>query len=92
MSSVMRKLDFCLFENKGTDQLRSKCEADQRLCFRYTDSKIPLLLISKISSFQPASVTVFPVVGNPEDRFRASRLIFFITLTCPYRFFFSCKM
>ena len=73
----MRKLDFCLFENKGADQLHSKCEADQRLCFRYTDSTIPLLLISKISSFQPASVTVFPVVGNAEDRFRASRLRYF---------------
>ena len=31
-------------ETKGTDQLRSNCEADQRLCFRYTqlwDSTIP---------------------------------------------------
>ena len=26
-------------------------EADQRLCFRYTDSTIPLLLKSEISSF-----------------------------------------
>ena len=34
----MRKPDFCLCENKGADQLRSNCEADQRLCFRYTDS------------------------------------------------------
>ena len=25
----MRKLDFCLCENKGADQLRSICEADQ---------------------------------------------------------------
>ena len=37
-------------ENKGTDQLRSNCEADQSLCFRFTDSKIPLLSKSKISS------------------------------------------
>ena len=28
----------------------SNCEADQRLCFRYSDSTIPLLLIAKISS------------------------------------------
>ena len=27
------KPDFCLGENKGADQLRSNCEADQRLCF-----------------------------------------------------------
>ena len=30
--------------------LRSNCEADQCLCFRYTDSTIPLLSNSKISS------------------------------------------
>ena len=29
----MGKLAFCLCENKGADQLRSNCEADQRLCF-----------------------------------------------------------
>ena len=32
-------------------QRRSNCEADQRLCFRYTDSTITLLSKSKISSF-----------------------------------------
>ena len=35
-------------ENKGADQLRSNCEADQRLCFRYSDSTIPLLPKSEI--------------------------------------------
>ena len=49
-SRIVRKPDFCLCENKGADQLRSNCEADQRLCFRYSDSTIPLLLIAKISS------------------------------------------
>ena len=44
LSRIVGKLDFCLCENKGADQLRSNCEADQRLCFRYTDSAIPLLL------------------------------------------------
>ena len=39
----MRKLDVCLGENKGADQLASNCEADLRLCFRYRDSTIPLL-------------------------------------------------
>ena len=41
------KTGLCLCENKGADQLRSNCEADQRLCFRYSDSTIPLLLIAK---------------------------------------------
>ena len=51
LSRVMRKLDFCLCENKGADQLRCNCEADQSLCFRHMDSKISLLLNSEISMF-----------------------------------------
>ena len=43
MSHVMRKPAFCLCENKGADQLRGNHEADQRLCFRYIYSTIPLL-------------------------------------------------
>ena len=59
LSRVMRKLYFCLYENKGADQLRSDCKADQRLCFRLMDSTIPLLYKSK--NFQPlSSVTVQP--------------------------------
>ena len=51
LSRAVRKPDFCLCENKGADQLRGNREADQRLCFRYSDSTIPLLLKSEISSF-----------------------------------------
>ena len=51
LSRIVRKPDFCLCENKGADQLRGNREADQRLCFRYSDSTIPLLLKSEISSF-----------------------------------------
>ena len=58
MSGIVRKRDYCLCENKGADQLRSNCEADQRLCFRYMDSAISLLLKTEISSLQLASVTV----------------------------------
>ena len=57
MNRVTRKPDFCLCENKGADQLRSNCEADQRLCFRYTDSTLSLLIKSEISSFYAASGT-----------------------------------
>ena len=45
------KPTICIGENKGADQLRSNCEADQRLCFRYSDSTVPLLFKSEISSF-----------------------------------------
>ena len=51
MSRIVRKPDVCLCENKGADQLRGNREADQRLCFRYTDSTNSLLLKSEISSF-----------------------------------------
>ena len=50
ISLVMRKPAFCLCEIKDADQLHSNCAADQRLCFRYTDSRIPLLPQFKISS------------------------------------------
>ena len=50
MSRDVRKPDFCICENKDADQLRGNREADQRLCFRYTDSTIPLLSESEISS------------------------------------------
>ena len=51
MSHLMGKPTICIGENKGADQLRGNCEADQRLCFRYSDSTIPPLLNSKITSF-----------------------------------------
>ena len=50
-SRDVRKPDFCICENKDADQLRGYREADQRLCFRYTDSTIPLLPVHEISSF-----------------------------------------
>ena len=46
----MKKPAFGICECKDTDQLRSNHEADQRLCFHYTDSTIPLLPKSEISS------------------------------------------
>ena len=51
MSRHMGKPTICLGENKDADQLRGNREADQLLCFRYSDSTIPLLINSKISSF-----------------------------------------
>ena len=37
----MGKPTICIGENKDADQLRGNGEADQRLCFRYSDSTIP---------------------------------------------------
>ena len=68
----MRKPDFCICENKGADQLRNNCEADQRLCFHYSDSTILLLFKSEILSIYPISKTgqfVMDLVGNPAVRF-----------------------
>ena len=58
MSHYMGKPTICIGENKGADQLRANREADQRLCFRYSDSTILLLLKSEISSFYLFSVLV----------------------------------
>ena len=57
LSLHMRKPTVCILcigENKGADQLRSNCEAVQRLCFRFMDSTIPQLSKSKISCFCPS--------------------------------------
>ena len=69
----MRKAGLCICENKDADQLRGNREADQRLCFRYTDSTIPLLYIR---NFKPLAILcgctarfVSDLVGNSEDRF-----------------------
>ena len=75
----MRKPDFCICENKDADQLRGYREADQRLCFRYTDSIIPLLLKSEISSLQTSSVVVQPSLclirsETPKTGFLTTRL------------------
>ena len=59
----MRKPEFCICENKDADQLCGNREADQRLCFRYMDSTIPLLSKSEIP------LAISDMVGNPEDRF-----------------------
>ena len=50
LSRDMRKPYFCICENIDADQLRGNREADQRLCFPYTDSTTPLLPKSEISS------------------------------------------
>ena len=50
----------CICENKDADQLRRFHVAEQRLCFRYTDTTIPLLSKSEISSFQRSSVDAQP--------------------------------
>ena len=49
LSRLMGKPTICIGENKDADQLRGNREADQRLCFRYSDSTIPLLIKSETS-------------------------------------------
>ena len=76
----MGKPTICIGENKGADQLRSNCQADQCLCFRYSDSTIPLLSNSEISSLYLSSVTVqtgfvLDLVGTQIVCFLMHRLI-----------------
>ena len=56
-NTICIRFVFCII-TKGADQLRSNCEADQRICFHYMDSTISRLSKSKISSLYPFSVTV----------------------------------
>ena len=83
MSLVMRKPAFCICENKDADQLCGNCEADQRLCFHYADSTIPLLPKSEISSLQLSSVAVQPGLcrtwsETPKTGFLITRLIMLV--------------
>ena len=50
MSLIMRKPTLRICENKDADQLRGNRESNQRLCFRFMDSTIPLLPKSEMSS------------------------------------------
>ena len=61
----MRKLAFCIYENKDADQLRGNRVADQRLCFRYIDRTIPLLSKSQIQASSHLVWLYSPVCFGP---------------------------
>ena len=61
----MSKPAFCICENKAADQLCGNHTADQRLCFRHTDSTIPLLPKYQISRLWPSCVVAQPVLCGP---------------------------
>ena len=69
MSLVVRKPAFCICENKDADQLRGNREADQRLCFRYIDSTIPVLSKPPAIFCDCTAWFVSDLVGNSEARF-----------------------
>ena len=77
----MRKPVFCICENKDADQLRGNREADQHLCFLYTDSTIPLLPKSEISCLYVSSEAAQPGLcrawsETPKTGFLMTRLTF----------------
>ena len=73
LSCVIRKPAFRICENKGADKLYSSYETDQRLCFRYMDSAIPLLTKFKECSHFLCmclySLVCVEPGQNPKDRF-----------------------
>ena len=77
----MRKLDFCICENKDVDQLHGNGEADQRFCFRNIDSLA--ILCGCTARF------VSCLVGNPEDRFsqNEAHIDLYIRLACQLVYF-----
>ena len=66
----MRKPAFCICDNKDADQLRGDREADQRLCFRYIDSTIPLLLNPKFQASSHLLWLYSPVCVGPGRKSR----------------------
>ena len=92
----MRKPAFYICKNKDADPLHDYREADQRLCFRYIASAIPLLPKYEISSLQPSSVIAQPGLcqtrsETPKTGFLTRRRIFkqtalnrLISLSWPY--------
>ena len=86
----MGKPTICIGENKDADQLRGNREADQRLCFRFSDSTIPLLLKSEISSlYRP--VCVRPV-RKPHCWFshEAAQILYLYVLRCLFTYKVKC--
>ena len=61
----MGKPTICISENKDADQLRGNREADQRLCFRYSDSTITLLLNPKFQASSCFLCLYRPVCVGP---------------------------
>ena len=68
MSRLVGKPTICTGENKGADQLRGNREADQRLCFRYSDSTIPLLLNPKFQASSSFLCLYKPVCVRPVQK------------------------
>ena len=65
MRWVVRKPAFCIYENKDTDQLHGNRDADQRLCFPYIYSTIPLLPYTKFQAFSHLVWLYSPVYVGP---------------------------
>ena len=63
------KTGFLHMRKQRPDKHQGNHVADQGLCFRYTDSTIPLLSKVEISTSSRTARVVSDLVGNPEDRF-----------------------
>ena len=63
---------FCVCENKGAEQIRGNCEAGRRLCFRYTDSILPLL-------FKPLAIFCICTARFVSDVFGNHIVVFFLS-------------
>ena len=56
LSRIIENQIFAFAKTKAQISFAKNCEADQPLCFRYTDSTISLLPKSEVSSFLHSSV------------------------------------
>ena len=89
------KTGFLICKTKAEDQLCGYRTADQRFCFRYTDSTIPLLPKSIFSSLKPSLEALqtglyWTCSETPNTGFLMTRLISFtvlvpFTVHAPYK-------
>ena len=59
----MGKPTICIGENKGAEQLHGNREADQRLCFRHSDSSV-LVQAGLCGTCSETTLLVFPRGGS----------------------------
>ena len=78
----MRKPVFCICENKDANQVRGNREADQCLCFRFLESKVPLLPKYEISILWLYSPVCVGPGRNPRRQVFSQRGSFDFLLIC----------
>ena len=71
--------DFCLRKQRHRSTVQKNCKAGQRLCFRYSDRTISIILNSKFQASNCTGQFMSDVVGNPQRPVLSSPSSFFLS-------------